>query len=270
MPTLGQQMANARAGRKQGRHLPPQSGMTVSHATAFPFEAVEQRLWIDVADRRVPAVVWTPAQCSGRRPLVLVGHGGSGHKTSQLVLDAMLPLVRQHGFVVAAIDGPVHGERRASFDAGEQVRREFRSLWAEGGSVEPMIADWCATLNRLCSMPEVDPAAIGWYGVSMGTAYGLPFVAAEPRIRAAVLGMWGTSRVNSRRLVDDARRVAIPVLFQQKKDDEFFTPEGQVEVYEALASAEKRLAVYEGGHVDPAGAQLSDLVAFLATRLQQP
>ena len=117
-------------------------------------------------------------------------------------------------------------------------------------------------------MPEVDAGAIGWYGISMGTAYGLPFVAAEPRIRAAVLGMWGTSRVNSQRLVEDARRVTIPVLFQQKRDDEFFTPEGQVEIYEALASPEKQLAVYEGGHVDPAGLQLFDLITFLTTRLQ--
>jgi len=235
---------------------------------SLPYDAVEKRFWIECGARRVPAVVWTPAAARGPRPLVLVGHGGSGHKTSQLVLDAAMPLVREHGFVVAAIDGPVHGERRMSLDAGEAVRTEFRALWAAGGSVEPMIADWRATLDHLCRMPEVDAGAIGWYGISMGTAYGLPFVAAEPRIRAAVLGMWGTCRVNSQRLVDDARKVTIPVLFQQKKDDEFFTPEGQVEVYEALASRDKRLAVYEGGHTDPAGAQLADLVGFLADRLQ--
>lgn len=239
--------------------------MTQQHASTP--EAIERRLWIDIEGRRVPAVVWTPAHARGPRPLVLVGHGGSGHKSSQLVLDAAMPLVCQHGFVVAAIDGPVHGERRAVADAGPAVRDEFRALWAAGGSVEPMVADWRATLDRLCALPEVDPGAIGWYGISMGTAYGLPLVAAEPRIRAAVLGMWGTSRVNSARLVEDARRVRIPVLFQQKQDDEFFTPEGQVEIYEALASPEKRLAVYEGGHVDPSGAQLADLIGFLAQRL---
>lgn len=245
------------------------AAMTKSRASSPVFESVEQRFRVQVGRRSVPAVAWTPAGCAGRRPLVLVGHGGSGHKTSQLVLDAALPLVREHGIVVAAIDGPVHGERRANFDAGSAVRDEFRALWAAGRSVEPMIEDWRATLDQLCDLPQVDSAAIGWYGISMGTAYGLPFIAAEPRIRAAVLGMWGTSRVNTGRLVEDARRVAIPVLFQQKKDDEFFTPEGQVEIYEALASREKRLAVYEGGHTDPAGAQLADLIEFLANALQQ-
>jgi fermentation-respiration switch protein FrsA (DUF1100 family) len=79
--------------------------------------------------------------------------------------------------------------------------------------------------------------------------------------------MWGTSRVNSQRLVDDARRVVIPVLFQRKADDEFFTPEGQVEIYEALASTEKRLTIHEGRHTDPAGAQLDELIGFLARSL---
>ncbi|MDB5955884.1 MAG: alpha/beta hydrolase [Ramlibacter sp.] len=244
-------------------------GMSTSSGHPRQFQAVEQRFSIQAQDRRVPAVTWIPAGASGPRPLVLIGHGGSGHKTSQLVLDAAMPLVQVHGFVVAAIDGPVHGDRRASLDAGAAVRDEFRALWAAGGSVDSMIADWRATLDHLCTLPEVDPQAIGWYGISMGTAYGLPFVACEPRIRAAVLGMWGTSRVNSGRLVEDARRVTIPVLFQQKSEDEFFTSEGQVEIYEALASREKQLAVYAGGHTDPVGTQLLDLVGFLASQLQQ-
>jgi dienelactone hydrolase len=233
-------------------------------------DAVERRLQVDVAGRRVPAIAWTPAHRTGPRPLVLIGHGGSGHKTSQLVLDAAVPLVRDHGFVVAAIDGPVHGDRRAVFDAGEKVRGEFRELWAKGGSVEPMVEDWRATLDQLVALPQVDAGAIGWYGISMGTAYGLPFLASEPRIRAAVLGMWGTSRVNSQRLLDDARRVRIPVLFQRKRDDEFFTPEGQAEIFSALASEQKKLAVYEGGHTDPSGPQLSGLIEFLVSQLQKP
>jgi dienelactone hydrolase len=240
--------------------------MTVSPAIP-PSEAVERQLRVDVGGRRVPAVAWTPLDRTGPRPLVLIGHGGSGHKTSQLVLDAAVPLVRDHGFVVAAIDGPVHGERRDVFDAGEKVRGEFRELWARGGSVETMVEDWRAMLDQLVAMPEVDAGAIGWYGISMGTAYGLPFVASEPRIRAAVLGMWGTSRVNSQRLVDDARKVTIPVLFQRKRDDEFFTPEGQEEVFHALAGATKELVVYEGRHTDPSGPQLADLVGFLVSQL---
>ncbi|MES3001470.1 MAG: dienelactone hydrolase family protein [Pseudomonadota bacterium] len=239
-----------------------------SHPAAdrFRLEAIEQRLWIDAASHRVPAVLWTPSRAEGRRPLVLIGHGGSHHKTAQQVLDVAAPLVLQHGFAVAAIDGPVHGERRAVFDAGPAVQAEFRALWAKGGSVETMLEDWKATLDHLCSRPEVNTQSIGWYGVSMGTAYGLPFVANDARIKVAVLGMWGTSRVNSQRLVTDAEAVHIPVLFQQKSADQLFTAEGQLEIYQALASADKRLVEYEGGH-GPSGAQVFDAIDFLGSRL---
>jgi dienelactone hydrolase len=222
---------------------------------------------VHVDGRTVPVIVWTPTNARGRRPLVLVGHGGSGHKTSQLVLDIMRPLVTQHGLVVAAIDGPVHGARRKVFDAGATVRQEFRDLWARGGSIAPMVADWRATIDALGELPEVDADAIGWYGISMGTAYGLPLVAAEPRIHAAVLGMWGTCRAGSEQLAFDAANVHVPVLFQQKADDEFFTGAGQVDLYERLASSDKRLWVYPGRHTDPAGEQLDDAIGFLRAHL---
>jgi hypothetical protein len=101
----------------------------------------------------------------------------------------------------------------------------------------------------------------------MGTAYGLPLLAVEPRVRAAVIGMWGTSRVNSERLVDDARQVRCPTLFSLQWNDELFTREGQFRVFDALASREKHMSIYPGGHVNPAGARLDDIVHFLVRQL---
>jgi dienelactone hydrolase len=230
-------------------------------------DIVQDDFTLEIEGRKVPGIVWSPAAITGRRPLVLVGHGGSGHKASNLVLNIMRPLVQRHGFVVAAIDGPVHGARRKVFDDGVAVRKEFRELWAKGGSIDPMIADWRATIDALCRRPDVDQQAIGWYGISMGTAYGLPLVAAEPRIKAAVLGMWGTCRPGSERLASDGRKITCPVLFQQKSEDEFFTPEGEADVYEHLASRDKELRIYPGKHVDPAGNQIDDAERFLAERL---
>lgn len=202
-----------------------------------------------------------------QRPLVLVGHGGTGHKDSQLVRDVAFPLAEQHGFVVAAIDGPVHGDRRTPFAAGPAVRDEFRALWAAGGSIDPMVEDWQATLSGLLEMPEVDAGAVGYYGISMGTAYGLPYVAADQRVRAAVLGMCGTRRAGSEQLANDAKRIAVPVLFQRQSDDPLFTVEDQEDLYHRLGSARKRLGVYPGTHVDPAGQQLQDVIDFLVQEL---
>jgi dienelactone hydrolase len=225
---------------------------------------------LDVAGRRVPGVIWTPAAPGKgeRRPLVLVGHGGSQHKQADAVLDVARPLVQQHGFAVAAIDGPVHGARRA--DGGADAAKaigEFRSLWNEDPRMDEMVADWRAALDALLAQPDIDADAVGWFGLSMGTAYGVPLCAAEPRIRAALLGMWGTSHAHGERLLADAAKIGCPVLFQRKLGDERFTPQGQEALFGALHSLEKEIRVYEGGHVNPAGRQLDDGLEFLVRHL---
>ena len=102
----------------------------------------------------------------------------------------------------------------------------------------------------------------------MGTAYGLPVVAADPRIQSAVLGMWGTCRAPKDRLIADAHRITVPVLFQVKRDDAIFTAAGQRDLFDHIASSSKEFVEYDGGHVDPAGEQLDDIARFLQVQLR--
>jgi dienelactone hydrolase len=228
----------------------------------------ERQLTVEANGRRVPALLWTASGQKGRRPLVLVGHGGSQHKRSDAVLDVARPLVERHGFAVAAIDGPIHGARRADGGLdGAKVIAEFRTMWTAAPLIDETVADWRATLDAFAGVPEIDSGAVGWFGLSMGTAYGVPLCAAEARIRAALLGMWGTSHAHGERLLAAAAQVRCPVLFQRKRDDERFTAEGQQDLFDALASAEKELRVYAGGHVNPAGRQLEEGLDFLVHQL---
>ena len=222
-----------------------------------------------VHDRKVPTVLWTPLDRMGPRPLLLVSHGGSGHKLSDLVLNIAKPMVEQHKIAVVAIDGPVHGERREKFEDGVSVRQEFRDLWSNGESVDTMIADWSAVLVQLSDRPNIDLNSVAWYGISMGTAYGIPVVAAEPLIRAALLGMWGTCRQPSKRLSMDAKKIEIPILFQMQSEDPLFSVSGQEELFGQIASSDKRLTVHHGTHTDPSGKQLEEAVNFLITHLLQ-
>jgi predicted esterase len=215
----------------------------------------------------IPAALWVPTEGDRPFPLILVGHGGSGHKTSDLVLDAVKKLVVPLKIAVLAIDGPVHGARRDDSKDGVAVRQEFRDLWSRGGEVDAMVEDWKAALDEVCYRPEIDPERIAWYGISMGTAYGLPLVAADARIRAAVLGMWGTCRKPSERLEKDAVHIQVPVLFQTKSEDEIFTVEGQSALFNLLKSSQKRIVTYTGGHVDPKGEQLEEAIEFLQSYL---
>jgi cephalosporin-C deacetylase-like acetyl esterase len=231
-------------------------------------QVVTRDFYTHTQGREVPASIWMPQQTSQSLPLILVGHGGSGHKRSQLVQDVANALLDDFEVAVVAIDGPVHGSRREVFNDGPAVRQEFRDLWSSGMSVDPMVDDWMSCIDYLCQMPEIDSTKIGWYGISMGTAYGIPLVARDQRIKAAALGMWGTCREPSQRLKEDAEKIEIPVLFQVKEQDEIFTPKGQQELYELITSQDKTWKSYPGGHTDPKDQQLSDIVQFLMRNLK--
>lgn len=229
---------------------------------------IKRNFAVTANGRTVPGVIWTREGDEGPRPLVLVGHGGSQHKEDSGVTDIAYPLVGEAGFAVAAIDGPVHGDRRLSGSVSPgQVIQDFRKLWVDNPSMEEMAQDWSATIDFLAALPEIKADAIGWFGISMGTAYGLPVCATDKRIRAALLGMWGTSHAHGARLVEIAQKVSCPVLFHRKTEDERFTQEGQRALYDAIGSEEKQFHDYPGLHINPQGAQLDDALHFLIAKL---
>lgn len=230
--------------------------------TSLPSPAV---LPVTHAGVRVPTVFWTPATPS--RGIVLAAHGGSGHKLSQAVLaiaSHCLPL----GLSVLAIDGPVQGDRRSDGNLDPVVARTaFREAWRAGVGRTRMAEEWQAALDRLLAQPGHAGLPIGYIGVSMGTAYGLPLLATEPRIQAAVLGLWGSTYAASEHLAACAQRVRCPVWFTQQWNDEFFDRAGTFALFDAIGSEDKRLVAYPGPHRELDGARLADAVAFIAGRL---
>jgi hypothetical protein len=102
----------------------------------------------------------------------------------------------------------------------------------------------------------------------MGTAIGLPFVASEPRIAAAVLGLAGLGgRPGAGAFEDAARRLAIPILFLFQWHDELVTREAGLALFEAIASPEKTMHVNPGGHVGMPPFEHDACEAFFARHL---
>ncbi len=231
-------------------------------------EIVETEFTVQVEDRTVPVALWEPSEAKGPVPLVLIGHGGNGHKKQDYVAAVARGLVKHHGIAAAAIDGPVHGARRNDRDAAA-LAREFGEVWNLEGVNSAMNADWSGTLDHLVATGRFDANRIGYWGLSMGTMFGLPFVASEPRVKAAVLGLMGThrSRLGGRLAFDATRITSIPVLFLMQWDDELIPRDEAIDLFDRISTRDKRLSAHPGKHVDVPADVMRGSQDFLAKRL---
>jgi dienelactone hydrolase len=230
----------------------------------------QRRFDVQRDDRRVPGLLWTLAASDAPQPLVLLGHGGSGSKRQDYVVAMARRLVRDHRIAAVAIDGPVHGARRAGPPAPPAlVLAEFAQLWANDGDAmtDAMVDDWRAALDALRSLPDVGSGPVGWWGISMGTIIGLPVVAADPRIGAAVLGLMGLTGPTRARIERDAPNVRCPTLFLVQWDDRLFPHDLAVGLWEALGSRDKRLVAHPGDHGDLPADAFETSARFLARHL---
>jgi dienelactone hydrolase len=213
-------------------------------------------------DRRVPGVLWTPPDPIPGRPLVLFGHGASGDRHQTPIPYVVRKLVAESGFAALAIDGPVHGRRKV----GDGARGAFSVEWRRDGCVDDMLGDWRAALDAIQRLDEMGEGPVGYWGLSMGTIFGAPLVAAEPRIKAAVLGLMGVvgpTENYRQRIRCAAETITCPVLFLMQLHDELFTREQYLDLFDRLASDDKRMHANPGLHPEVPVEELDFSATFL-------
>jgi pimeloyl-ACP methyl ester carboxylesterase len=208
----------------------------------------------------IPGVLWSPVTGQAGAPLVLMGHGGGLHKKTRGLAARAREVVTRHGFTVAAIDAPGHGQRprtaaddearaglREAVAAGDGARFESVSVGYTTALTGQAVTEWRATLDALQELPEIGPGAPVGYGggISMGTAIGIPLAAAEPRIRAAVFG-GGFFAYPA--LLEAARQVTVPVQFLLPWDEEYVDRQSSLGLFDAFASPDKMLHAGPGNH----------------------
>src|SRR5690349_9321946 len=224
----------------------------------------------------IPGVLWSPAGAAGpahsRRPLVLLAHGGGQHKQAPNVLGRARRLVTTCGFAAAAIDAPGCGDRPRT-EQDERFIAELRGRMAgepvgplvaryNGAQAEQAVPEWRTTLDGLQAQPGLD-GPVGFWGVSMGSATGVPLAAAEPRITAAVFGLAGHEN-----LAEAAARVTIPVEFLLQWDDELIPRESGLALFDAFASREKSLHANPGRHGDVPMFEVESSLRFFGRHLR--
>jgi dienelactone hydrolase len=216
--------------------------------------------------QRVPATVYLPKGVDGPRPAALLQHGASTTKDDYYIQQPSRRWA-ERGYVTMAIDAPEHGERRA--DDGLPLGQE---LWRRGAVFRmrdmriQAVIDLRRAVDYLTSRSEVDAGRLGYLGVSLGTFIGVPFVALEPRVRAAVflIGGGGLRRVwtNGSNATEDeidlvqqsvdpvhfaARIAPRPVLMMNGRQDETVPPVLSQRLYEALRDP-KEIRWFDIGH----------------------
>jgi len=104
-------------------------------------------------------------------------------------------------------------------------------------------------LDALLPLPCIEGGPVGYWGLSMGTAYGVPFLSSEPRVKAAVLGLFGLRAGGAEAFEAAAKSIQIPLLFIFQLDDELMTPEAGLALFKTFGSKIKSMHINPGPHV---------------------
>jgi pimeloyl-ACP methyl ester carboxylesterase len=225
----------------------------------------------------LPGVLWSPESAESgaeRAPLVLLGHGGGMHKKHRAMLGRASRLVTGGGFHVAVIDAPGHGDRPRNEHDQSEVAAMYAARRAGGSDAAIIIRynadlakravpEYQTTLDALQRLPEIGPEGpVGYCGIGIGTAIGIPLVAQEPRITAAAFGPhWPDA------LAEYARRITVPIEFYLQWDDEHIPRQDGLALFDAFASREKSLHANAGGHRDLPRFEADNTVHFLLRHL---
>ena len=205
----------------------------------------------------IPGVLWTPsgADMASPAPLILLGHPGG---LSQLLprLSGRARRSAADGFATAAIELPGSGDR-PRLSAVDVARAELRQAVTAREPVPPEVVDRLilplvdeavpelqALLDALLALPEITgPVAYSGGVISIGVHLAL----VEPRLVAA--GLFAGSYVPAS-IVEEARRVTIPVHVLLQWDDEGNDRGQALDLFDAFGSSEKTLqATFDHGQI---------------------
>ena len=211
---------------------------------------------------RMAGYLYLPTK--GKAPFQVVIHGPGGYAHHVQSSETGLR-VSEYGFLAEtgrAVFAPVFKgtfERRSAPNAVPDRFREFDLQY---------IKDISRAVDFLESRADIDRDRIGYYGISSGAWHGVFGLALEPRIKAAALlggGLLPFASAPELEVHNFAPRLRMPVLMLNGRQD-FAYPlkESQEPLFRLLGTpeADKRHALFEGGHVPPANDMMREVLGW--------
>jgi pimeloyl-ACP methyl ester carboxylesterase len=175
------------------------------------------------------------------------------------------------GMTAVAIDAPGHGGRPRTATDDREIAAMTRAM-AAGEPVGPIVVpynadiaeravpEWRTVLDAVQDMLGAGP--VGYFGLNMGTAIGVPLTAADSRITAAVFGQFWHDPLG-----EVARRITVPIEFVLQWDDEHIPRSSGLALFDAFASTEKTLHANAGAHKDVPRFEADSAVRFFLRHL---
>jgi alpha-beta hydrolase superfamily lysophospholipase len=192
-------------------------------------------------NRKVTGALWFPQETT--KTLICLGHGASGDRY-QAPLSYLAGRFVAAGYPCLSIDGPVHGLR----SVGDGGRGAFFPDFQREESVIEMVEDWNDSV--MVATELIGDCKLAYFGLSMGSIFGIPFVASRSDVVVSTLGLLGVvdQFPHGDEILRAAEKVSCPVLYLMQMEDELFNRDGYLRVFDALATKDKRLHANPGLH----------------------
>ncbi len=216
--------------------------------------------------RDITGAVWLPATLTPGSTLMCFGHGASGDRYQSPIPQLATRFVKEAGLPVLSLDGPVHGLRQV----GDGGRTAFFPEFVRESAITDMTEEWQVAVSEIQQLPEIGVGPLAYFGLSMGSIFGIPFVASRSDVTVATLGLIGVASdfPHDEELMQASAQIDMPVLFLMQLEDELFTREGYLKVFDAFPSNDKRLHANPGLHPEVPAEELDFAFEFLVGYIQ--
>jgi len=199
------------------------------------------------AKRNVTGAVWIPDDPNPDVPLMLFGHGASGDRYQTPIPELAQRFVEDLRCPVLSLDGPVHGLRAVEPGGRQALFAELRRAEA----VADMVEEWHFGVELAFSRDDIGPRSLSYFGLSMGSVFGIPLLAERDDVIVSTIGLIGTTGATSNlreKLMEAASKLTHPVFCIMQLEDELFPRDGYLELFDSIGSEDKRLHANPGLH----------------------